>query len=56
MDVIIKRTTFAAGALVEQSKEPVSLPDKVAGELIKLGKAVQAPQKPAKKAKESESL
>ena len=50
MNVIIKRTTFAAGALVEQSKEPVSLPIKLPANSSSLGKAVQI-QKPAKRQK-----
>lgn len=49
MKIIITRTTFAAGELVEASKKPVEVPDKLALELIKLRKAVKA-----QKANESE--
>lgn len=51
MEVIITRSTVADGKHVGSSKTPIELSDRDARLLIQLGKAIPAPEKPAKKSK-----
>ncbi len=47
MKIIITRSVFMRGMLVEASTQPVDLPEADAKQLLAMGKAVQAPDEPA---------